>query len=304
MPTTTNYGWTTPADTDLVKDGASAIRTLGTAIDTTTKNLNPSTTLGDIEYRSSTANTNTRLPLGTARQVLQVNSGATAPEWAASPQSVLTTAGDSLYASSANTMARLGIGTAGQVLTVNSGATAPEWKTLSAGANWSLLNSGGTALTGATSITVSGISGADKIAVRIKSASSANASSFISLRFNSDTGANYTYNGADWNVGSTYSVNIAGNTAWDYDGSDQIYVGLMSSSAASKVNGFLTLTGGNTTALKIFNYVGQGHADGGNSHATYVAGGIYSGSSTISSVTVISSTGNFDNGSIFVYTSA
>jgi hypothetical protein len=82
MPTTTNYGWTTPADTDLVKDGASAIRTLGTAIDTTTKNLNPETTLGDIAYRSSTANTNTRLALGTAGQVLTVNSGATAPEWA------------------------------------------------------------------------------------------------------------------------------------------------------------------------------------------------------------------------------
>jgi hypothetical protein len=81
MPTTTNYGWTTPADTDLVKDGASAIRTLGTAIDTTTKNLNPETTLGDISYRSSTANTNTRLALGTAGQVLKVNSGATAPEW-------------------------------------------------------------------------------------------------------------------------------------------------------------------------------------------------------------------------------
>ena len=82
MPTTTNYGWTTPADTDLVKDGASAIRTLGSAIDTTTKNLNPETTLGDIAYRSSTANTKTRLALGTAGQVLTVNSGATAPEWA------------------------------------------------------------------------------------------------------------------------------------------------------------------------------------------------------------------------------
>lgn len=81
MATTTNYGWTTPNDTDLVKDGASAIRTLGSAIDTTTKNLNPSTTLGDIEYRSATANTNTRLALGTAGQVLTVNSGATAPEW-------------------------------------------------------------------------------------------------------------------------------------------------------------------------------------------------------------------------------
>jgi hypothetical protein len=81
MATTTNYGWTTPDDTALVKDGASAIRTLGTSVDTTTKNLNPETTLGDIAYRSSTANVKTRLGIGTAGQVLAVNSGATAPEW-------------------------------------------------------------------------------------------------------------------------------------------------------------------------------------------------------------------------------
>lgn len=79
MATTTNYGWTTPDDTALVKDGASAIRTLGSSIDTTTKNLNPSTTLGDIEYRSSTANTNTRLAIGTAGQVLTVSGGV--PAW-------------------------------------------------------------------------------------------------------------------------------------------------------------------------------------------------------------------------------
>jgi hypothetical protein len=79
MPTTTNYGWTTPADTDLVKDGASAIRTLGSSIDTTTKALNPSTTLGDIEYRSSTANTNTRLGIGTTGQALVVSGGV--PAW-------------------------------------------------------------------------------------------------------------------------------------------------------------------------------------------------------------------------------
>lgn len=79
MATTTNYGWSTPDDTALVKDGASAIRSLGTSIDTTTKNLNPSTTLGDIEYRSSTANTNTRLAIGSAGQVLTVSSGV--PAW-------------------------------------------------------------------------------------------------------------------------------------------------------------------------------------------------------------------------------
>ena len=80
MATTTNYGWTTPDDTALVKDGASAIRTLGSSVDTTTKALNPSTTLGDIEYRSSTANTNTRLGIGTTGQVLSVSGGV--PAWA------------------------------------------------------------------------------------------------------------------------------------------------------------------------------------------------------------------------------
>jgi len=44
MPTTTNFGWTTPADTDLVKDGASAIRTLGNGIDTSFLDLKGGTT--------------------------------------------------------------------------------------------------------------------------------------------------------------------------------------------------------------------------------------------------------------------
>jgi hypothetical protein len=81
MATTTNYGWTTPDDTALVKDGAAAIRTLGSSVDTTTKALNPSTTLGDIEYRSSSANTNTRLGIGSTGDVLTVAGGV--PSWAA-----------------------------------------------------------------------------------------------------------------------------------------------------------------------------------------------------------------------------
>jgi hypothetical protein len=80
MATTTNYGWTTPDDTALVKDGASAIRTLGSSVDTTTKALNPETTLGDIAYRSSTANVKTRLGIGTTGQVLTVAAGV--PSWA------------------------------------------------------------------------------------------------------------------------------------------------------------------------------------------------------------------------------
>ena len=88
MATTTNYGWTTPDDTALVKDGAAAIRTLGSSVDTTTKALNPSTTLGDIEYRSSTANTNTRLGIGTTGQVLSVSGGV--PAWSTPTSGSLT----------------------------------------------------------------------------------------------------------------------------------------------------------------------------------------------------------------------
>ena len=154
MANTTNYNWETPDDTDLVKDGAAAIRTLGSSIDTTTKNLNPETTTGDIAYRSATANTNTRLAIGSTGQVLTVAAGV--PSWATptvgditevqagvgisvasgtgpipvitnSSTDLITTAGDLLYGTAADTVARLGIGTAGQVLKVNSGATAPEW---------------------------------------------------------------------------------------------------------------------------------------------------------------------------------
>ena len=45
MATTTNNAWTIPADTDLVRNGASAMRTLGQAIDTS---------LGKVAYTSFT----------------------------------------------------------------------------------------------------------------------------------------------------------------------------------------------------------------------------------------------------------
>jgi hypothetical protein len=68
------------------------------------------------------------LAKGTAYQHLGMNSGASAPEWQPSANSVLTAAGDTLYASGANTLARLAKGTGYQSLNMNSGATTPEWQ--------------------------------------------------------------------------------------------------------------------------------------------------------------------------------
>ena len=52
MATTTYFGWTTPDNTDLVKDGASAIRTLGSAIDSSMQYLEGGTT-GQILSKTS-----------------------------------------------------------------------------------------------------------------------------------------------------------------------------------------------------------------------------------------------------------
>ena len=77
---TTNYGFVLPTPTDLVTDLPADFDVALQGVDTTLKALNPSTTLGDIEYRSSTANTNTRLAIGTTGQVLTVSGGV--PAWA------------------------------------------------------------------------------------------------------------------------------------------------------------------------------------------------------------------------------
>ena len=56
MPTTTNFGWTTPADTDLVKDGAAAIRTFAGNVDTSLVDLK-----GGTSGQYLTKNSNTDL---------------------------------------------------------------------------------------------------------------------------------------------------------------------------------------------------------------------------------------------------
>jgi hypothetical protein len=92
MATTTNYSWSTPDDTALVKDGAAAIRSLGTAIDTTVfANAGAAIAKTLIDAKGdlivgSAADTAARLAAGTNGYVLSANSGATnGLEWIAAP---------------------------------------------------------------------------------------------------------------------------------------------------------------------------------------------------------------------------
>ena len=77
---TTNYGFVLPTSTDLVTDLPADFDVALQGVDTRLKALQPGTTLGDIAYSSATANTNTRLAIGSTSQVLTVAGGV--PTWA------------------------------------------------------------------------------------------------------------------------------------------------------------------------------------------------------------------------------
>jgi hypothetical protein len=292
-----------PTATDLVTDLPADFEVFGQAVDTRLKALQPGTTLGDLAYSSATANTNTRLGIGTNGQVLGVVAGV--PAWttdAAGMTNPMTTTGDTIYSSSGSTPARLGIGSTGQIMTVAGGV--PSWATPSgAGTSWTLLNAGGTALTGAATITVSGISSKDKIMVVIPLASSVNNNVQFRLRFNTDTGSNYYYFGAQQTGASTYaSSNIKGLRG---NAEDAFELGSsQNGDAYAYIAGTFFLNGGASSGIKSVSYTGGGVNIGYNSQVAYEYGGYYNSASTISSVSIISASGNFDDGTIFVYTSS
>ena len=120
MATTTNFGWETPDDTDLVKDGAAAMRTLGSAIDTSMMDLKGGTT-GQVLSKAS----NTDMDF---TWVAQDDSNAI-------QNAIVDAKGDLISATAADTPARLAVGTNGQVLTADSStSTGLKWTTPSADA--------------------------------------------------------------------------------------------------------------------------------------------------------------------------
>jgi hypothetical protein len=273
--TTPNFGWSVPTSTDLVKDGATAIETLGDAIDASLVDLKGGTT-GQILSKNS----NTDMDFTWVSDA----TGMTNP---------MTTTGDTIYSSSGSTPARLGIGSTGQILTVAGGL--PSWASPAAGGGMTLLST--TAITAAATIEITGISQTyNQLIVVMSNAATVAVDNNAALQFNSDTGTNYTW-GASELINNTTSGNA--NTSeirW--------LQGATTTTNVNNIISVMTITRyADTTPNKLvqINTTYIGGTSSARKALTVV--GSYRGTSGISSIKYLSSGGlNYTaQGNIYIY---
>lgn len=201
---------------------------------------------------------------------------------------ILTTTGDTYYASAASTPARLGIGAAGTYLT--SDGTVPSWGSVSAG--MTLIAT--TNLSGA-SVTVSSIPGTYKHLMIVFRKVFMNSNDYpIQMRFNGDTGSNYTWRGS-----SAYSgtVDPTGQKGTLFEPRSKTR-----NAADDNLNLFGTFNMYNYTLTvpKGFNTSLFWADSGGATGYTAVEGNYYN-TSAISSITVIASGQSFSGGTMYTY---
>lgn len=143
MATTTNFGWETPDDTDLVKDGAAAIRTALGGVDTSFVDLKGGTT-GQILSKASNTDLDYTWVAPTTGDITGVS--------VTSPITGGGTSGNVTIGISSSAVVPSQTGNSGKYLTTD--GTNSSWGTISAG-GLTLISS--TAMSGSSSITLSSI---------------------------------------------------------------------------------------------------------------------------------------------------
>lgn len=274
---TTNFGWQMPTATDLVTDLPADFEVFGQAVDTALVDLKG----------------------GTSGQVLAKASNTDMDfNWVAvDPLVILDAKGDLITATAADTPARLPVGANGTVLTADSSqGTGLTW-TEPASGGMTLINTGGTALSG-TSTQISSIPGTYKnLEIWVVNAQ-INADTVVGFTINNDTGATQYLHYRLYNQSETPGSGS--------DSSSFVNLG------ATALSYFVKNSTENVTKIVIPNYAATGIKQfkvdfvgkQASSSYTYMLNGlVYTyNTSAITSFEMRSiTTGSFSGGTIYVY---
>jgi hypothetical protein len=193
-----------------------------------------------------------------------------------------------------NTAGIVTVGANGTVLTADSAeATGTKWVAPSASLdNYTLINTGGTALTGANTFTISGISGKNSILIIADDFSTSASYSEFRVRFNADTGSNYSQSGLQLKAASTA-------TGLNQQNFTNYWVAQAQESALGTYYLKMAVFGAGSTGYKFVTATTFGDVGALSQMNTFNA--TYKGTSAITSITFYTNGANFDAGTIYVY---